>query len=454
MKSLMRFFMLFSALALPLAVAAKPTAEAFPAGSPVAERVHFQLAIYYSPAATADPLALFRARLAKIKEAPLLVVKLPEDKSQAYVLAQLEKNVQTNYRPPDLQSLQYFGRGLSRKQAEDLQGSKQALVLDFVHPKKRILDVLRTASQLIEDLARESNGLIWDEETREVFTPDEWHARRVETLRGEFPDVSRQTVIHAYKNDDFVRAITLGMAKFGLPDVAVEGFSWSSNKSIGTLINLFSQAMAEGAVITKAGEFDLVLKSIRNTSVRESQLQALKPNAAAVAYLGLRKAMPDDGDPQNRLVQIVFDRYEGVDAHARRDKMISALFGWEDSIVRIKHNDALLAASQAAKAKLPALKQAFLAGLKPGEFIQVKAPFPTPKGGNEWMWVEVSAWKAGAIEGLLKNEPFDIPTLHAGQMVTVKESEVFDYTRRYPDGKVEGNTTGAIIQKMQEQSGK
>ncbi|HRE17400.1 MAG TPA: DUF2314 domain-containing protein, partial [Rhodocyclaceae bacterium] len=422
MQFLVRKLVLFCLLGMVMHASAKLSAEDFPAGSPVAERVHFQLAIYYSRTPKADPLALFRSKLAKLEGAPLLVAKLPEDKSRAYVLAQLEKNVQGNYRPPDLQSLQYFGRGLSRKQAEDLQGAKQALVLDFVHPKKRILDVLRTASQLIEDLARESNGLIWDEETREVFTPDEWHARRVETLRGEFPDVSKQTVIHAYKNDEFVRAITLGMAKFGLPDVVVEGFSWSSNKSIGTLINLFSQAMAEGAVITKAGEFDLVLKSIRNPSVREAQLQTLKPNAAAVAYLGLRKAVPDEGDPQNRLVQIGFDRYEGVDTHARRDKMISSLFGWEDSIVRIKHNEALLAASQAAKAKLPALKKDFLAGLRPGEFIQVKAPFPTPKGGSEWMWVEVSAWKAGSIEGLLKNEPFDIPTLHAGQMVTVKEN--------------------------------
>lgn len=454
MKMLIRVLVLLCVAAPVVEVAAKPSAELFPVGSPVAERVHFQLAVYYLPTPAKDPLELFRARLAKVKDAPILVAKLPDEKNQAYVLAQLEKSVQTNYRPMSLQSLQYFGRGLSRKQAEELQGAKQALVLDFVHPKKRILDILRSSSQLIEDLARESNGLIWDEETREVFTPDEWHVRRVETLRGEFPDVSRQTVIHAYKNDQFVRAITLGMAKFGLPDVVVEDFPWSSNKSIGTLINLFAQTMAEGAAIKKAGEFDLVLKEIRNQSVRDLQLQTLKPNATAVAYLGLRKATQDDGDPQNRLVQIVFDRYEGVDLHAKRDRLISSLFGWEDSIVRIKHNDALLAASQAAKAKLPMLKQTFLAGLKPGEFIQVKAPFATPKGSNEWMWVEVSTWKAGSIEGLLKNEPFDIPTLHAGQMVTVKESEVFDYLRRFPDGKVEGNTTGAIVQKMQEQPGK
>jgi hypothetical protein len=57
---------------------------------------------------------------------------------------------------------------------------------------------------------------------------------------------------------------------------------------------------------------------------------------------------------------------------------------------------------------------------------------------------------------LLRNEPFDIPELHSGQLVDVDPSEVFDYLRRSPDGREEGNTTSEIIERMQgdlEQSG-
>ncbi|REN17115.1 DUF2314 domain-containing protein, partial [Mycobacterium tuberculosis] len=89
----------------------------------------------------------------------------------------------------------------------------------------------------------------------------------------------------------------------------------------------------------------------------------------------------------------------------------------EDSVTRVKHNDELLAASKAATAQLPKLREAFAKGLQPGEYILVKAPFTTRDGGNEWMWVEVARWNGDAIEGLLKNEPVDVPGLHAGQMV-------------------------------------
>jgi len=46
----------------------------------------------------------------------------------------------------------------------------------------------------------------------------------------------------------------------------------------------------------------------------------------------------------------------------------------------------------------------------------------------------------------LKNEPFNIPALHAGQMVRVSEAKVFDYLHHGADGSVDGNETGKLIQ--------
>jgi len=108
----------------------------------------------------------------------------------------------------------------------------------------------------------------------------------------------------------------------------------------------------------------------------------------------------------------------------------------------------VLAASKTAVAQLPKLREAFNKGLQPGEYILVKASFAR-RGGNEWMWVEVTRWSGDAIDGLLKNEPVDVPGLHAGQMVKVSQAKVFDYIRRYPDGREEGNETGKIIRRMQ-----
>ena len=79
--------------------------------------------------------------------------------------------------------------------------------------------------------------------------------------------------------------------------------------------------------------------------------------------------------------------------------MLSSMFGSEDSPVAVKHDEELLVASRRARAKLPALRAAFDAGLAPDEYIQVKAPFQRPDGKNEWMWVEVTSWKGDSHAG-------------------------------------------------------
>ena len=161
----------------------------------------------------------------------------------------------------------------------------------------------------------------------------------------------------------------------------------------------------------------------------------------------------EEGDPFNRLVEIAFSAEQDGDSHAAQDKLLSSLYGWEDEIAQVRHTKELLAASQRAKEKLPMLKQAFLTGLAPGEYIEVKAPFATPDGGQEWMWVEIIAWREEKITGMLKNEPYNIPSLHGGQSVVVNQQDIFDYLWRHADGRQDGNETGAIIMKMQQVRG-
>jgi uncharacterized protein YegJ (DUF2314 family) len=311
---------------------------------------------------------------------------------------------------------------------------------------------LRAANQLVSRVARETEGLAWDEETREIFTPSAWDQQRLDTWVDESPDISEHTVIHAYNTGDYVRAITLGMIKFGLPDIVVEDISWSRSDQMSYLINLFGQALAEGATIEQDDLFDLDINEIQNSAVREMMLASLKPNSTATALLSLQEGTWEEGDPFNRLIEITFDRYSGPDLHARQEEMLSSLFGWEDSMVDAEHDEELLTASERARAKLPALREAFNKGLKPGEYILLKAPFETPEGGHEWMWVEVISWKGHSIEGLLASEPRYVPDLQAGQIVQVDENDIFDYFRIFPDGTEEGNETGKILEQRSKSS--
>jgi uncharacterized protein YegJ (DUF2314 family) len=418
----------------------------------MSDQIAFEFAIYYLPEPTKDPLAELDVLLRTVFSDFQRVENTTEQPTRPSVFADIKTDVSTSFAPPDLHLLRHSGQGLSREQAEALQESRMALVLDFTYSKENVWNGMRSALRLTDSLARKTGGLIWDEETREAFSPDAWKQQRIDDWSEAVPDLSTHTKIHAYKKDDheYVRGISLGMAKFGLPDVVIDNFSWSQRRNIGSLITLFSQAIAEGATVPRTGEFDLDLKAIRNEKVREPQRAALLSNATGMALLSLRQGTWENGDPMNRLIEITFDRSSGPDLHARQEQLLSRFFGWEDSITPVRHDEELEAASQQARKQLPRLRTALNKGLAPGEFIQFKAPFDTADGGHEWMWVDVIAWDGGRIKGLLKNEPFNIADLHAGQVVEIAETEVFDYIHTSADGTSDGNETGKLISRRSE----
>lgn len=421
-----------------------------PHGRPaMAESMRFEYGVYLLPGShhSPDPMLVVRQALGRYPD--LRVVDEIAESSQGRVVhAYMQNDVPLKYAPPSLKALQYSGEGISREQRLLLQASQRAVIIDFAHPRPQVWAALRDADAVVEEIARRTGGLVWDEETRQVFSPDEWHRRRLGSWKAEIPDVSSQTIIHQYSTGESVRSISLGMAKMGLPDVVVENPVSSSDAHVGDLINVFSQSMAEGAPIPEAdGDFRLVLRDIKNTNVRDEEMKTLKPNAIGTACLTLKPGKWEEGDPKNRLIQLGAEEYRGKDESEKQEAMLDAFFGWEDAVRRITHSPELLAASEQARAKLPELQKAFAAGLHPGEYIQLKAPFQAPNGNREWMWVEVRSWQGNRIKGILENEPVDVPNLHTGQEVEIDQADVFDYIRQSGNNR-EGNETGKIIEKL------
>ena len=410
--------------------------------------IKFDFAVYLLPTSTGDPQKIFRETAAKEYPALKVVPEIQGESQEMRVAGDSQANAGKEYAPPDLQALRHDGVGLTPDQERSLQKSDRAFILHFAQPGGLRWVALRTANQLVETVARRTRGLIWDEETRQVFTPDAWHQRRLASWDDDVPRIASQTLIHSYRNGDFVRAITLGMAKVGLPDVVVTNFTWSSENQVGSLINAFCQILAEGAAISVPGKYELNLTEIKNLESKKNQTGVLKANASGLAYLWLDKGRWEEGDPRNRLIELSAKRYSEPDVHARQEKMLQCLYGSRDGVRSIEHTEELLQASRSARMKLSDFKTAFNKGLAPGEYIEVKAPFRTRAGGNEWMWVEVTKWSGDKIEGLLRNTPEEVPNLYSGQLVRISEQDIFDYIHTNPDGTQEGNTTGEIIKKM------
>lgn len=413
----------------------------------MASSMRFQYAVYLLSKPKNNPSMLLHNML--VSEFPTLktVDELPPDPHEMLVVAELHDDVQKHYTPPSIDALRYLGHGLSSEQAEALQQSNSVFVMTFAHPKASVWTALRNADVIVEEISRQMGGIVWDEETREAFSPDAWHQRRLASWTGAIPKISTQTVIHNYQNGRFVRAITLGMSKTGLPDLVVNDFPWSAEVQVDDLINVLAQLMAERGLTEKSSTFRLNLRSLSSPEMRAAEMKSLKDNALAVAYVSLRVGESEEGDPENRLIELTADKYQGEDAQAKQELLFSCLFGTEDSVANVEHSDELLEESRKEKGKLPQLHKAFSAGLKPGEYIELKAPFLTADGGTEWMWVEVTDWHDYGIEGTLENDPANVPGLRAGQIVEIKEEDVFDYLRRHPDQTDEGNTTAPLLEK-------
>src|SRR5262249_20667937 len=146
------------------------------------------------------------------------------------------------------------------------------------------------------------------------------------------PRISDQMKIDIYANGEFVREVTLGMKKFGLPDVTVQETSETSVSQTGNLIDVFTQTLAEGKRIPKSGKFKLDLHLIRNAAFREEQLKSFKENGTGIACLTLKKGKREEGDADNRLLQLAFDEYPGPDSLAELEAALAGFFGWDDSL--------------------------------------------------------------------------------------------------------------------------
>lgn len=363
----------------------------------------------------------------------------------------LVKPLDPGFVGPDADFLQYKGRGLEAADVEALQGEQTGFWIATIAPTPHQDTVVRQTGALAAELASTCGAYLWDEETREVFDRQAWEDRRVDRV-AEDPglSVTNHMVMHSYQDGELLRVITLGMAKFGLPDLVVEDVPRRLSSSTASLVNLAAQTLLE------RGGLDEPLLALDVATIRHEGLRTMLSSdwaAGATGQLQVRlfNATAEDGDPDNALLGIDFEGVPGESFTERLDGALSSLFGSEDTIQMVDQHDKRLQALQAEALLLigTSVKDRFRAGLPLGAQLMVKGGFDTASGGTEWMWVEVTRWRGRKVIGILANDPHDVPGLRSGARVKLKEQELFDYLFMFDDGTTEGNATGAYIQRLQ-----
>lgn len=402
--------------------------------------IAFEFALYFSPQPKGDPEAIVRTFVSDPKWRLALDA---QDSPSALARVAMKWLPLADYAPPTAESLRYKGMGVPPEAAAALAQAKRVFVVVFTTKPRGTFITNRAASVLFLELAKAVGGLIWDEETRELFSREEWEKRRVETWQDNLPDVRSHVTMHAYANPDLLRIITLGMRKFGLPDLVFPEVPRQHSRSFGNTINALAQRLAEGQR-GERGRFHLRLADIRHRAARESALSNPENKANGAAELALQPAELEKGDSNNMLWRIDFPAEKG-DAVERGLSAMDRLYGSTDSITNVKSADPeMTAARERARAAFFAQEKRFRAGLGVGEALLVKAPF-TAGDQTEYMWVEVVAWGPQHIEGRLSSDPFYVKSLRAGARVKVSLAEVYDYILYKPGGVEEGNETGKVL---------
>ena len=116
---------------------------------------------------------------------------------------------------------------------------------------------------------------------------------------GEHKNVLGQITIHLYRENEFCRAVTLGMDKFCLPDISVKDISCRNQNSFASLINAAVQTLFENQIINEDSSLIIDLLKIKNDDVRNQLTADLKVNAKKITEIKLKKVIPEEGDNIN-----------------------------------------------------------------------------------------------------------------------------------------------------------
>ncbi len=448
-----RSFLLLLLLALPCAALAdKPAAPSpaasaspFPRAQLYAPEILYSVLLLHPKAPKADLVTAARKQLstkykgldsARTKDGPR-----PE--------AVVEPMPSEELWPLDDQLLQVLGRTLSAEERKQLIGARHGTMLAFRVPFALRHEVLKESMRFAHELAAEHGAFLLDMETREYFTASGFKERRVDGWNGALPSVSRHITLHVYQSDKGVRAISLGMAKLGLPDLVVEQVPPGLTDEVGALVNAVAQLLVEGQVPSAEGGLEVALGKVKDAKARQELERWVVEGARKSTRVRAVVAHRDEGDPDNVLMELAF-----LGSGAPEDRLratLDALFGKrKDEVTDAPADDPELeAVARKARARLVELRPRAEKGLQFPEQLLLKAGFRTDDDNTEFMWLEVISWEKGQWRGKLANEPVSVSALRLGSPVQVPEAEVVDYLYISPEGRREGGESSRILMRRQ-----
>ena len=328
-------------------------------------------------------------------------------------------------------TLDTVAKGLTPKERAGLARLPSVVVVRVTGAATPTHLVARTGFALAAAVAERVRGFVHDETVRRIETADAFAAHAITAPLGDSAFREDRILIQSYVQDDgTTRLISLGMRRFGAPDLEVRGAQAGASRSLAAIVNAVAARLAAGA---SEAPLDVSLDDPR-----------AKGKSATVDLV-----VPplQQGDPDNTIVRIV---PAGGAEPAAYDRLVAAFFGAAEQLVDQPDDAELTAARDRARRAFPATLARWKASPEPRPKLLVKLPFPIAgDAGSEWMWVEVKGVSGDAVTGTLANSPAYATDLHAGAAVTGRTRDLYDAMLLLPDGGTVGGETTKILERRQ-----
>jgi uncharacterized protein DUF2314 len=335
---------------------------------------------------------------------------------------------------PPKDSLDTAAPLLSPAEREQVHQKTTAVVVRAQGPALREQIAARTAFAAAAALADALDGFVYDEASRRIDSSRDFVERRVTAALGEAAFAPRQIVVQLYRQEDgTARALTLGMARYGSPDLIARGSRMADGPLLVSVLNAVASQIVDGK---NAAPITLGLEDVARANRQKPAELAKDPAASKAVRLDVVEPERAEGDPDNEIVEIV---PEGGPSRTSWDEVLSSLFAKPREVVAAPIDSELAAR---ARRGLPAAIRRFEHG---DGALYLKGPFPIPPdaradGGpvTEYLWIAVASCDERSCKGSLSNSPAYADNLAAGKTTGMARTDVVDWVIRLRDGGLVG----------------
>ena len=345
---------------------------------------------------------------------------------------------------PSLQALQYFGRGFDQSKANRIMASDYSVSFIGVGPFDKSHKLLRKITQCVGGIAEKYDAFIYDVSDSLTFTPVSFENIRLGEIKKGFLSAS-QFGVRAYRVEKGIRSVSMGLEKFGQPNLVIENFSDHHMAYMDKLFSIVLQHVIESPIPVKPGPMVFDIKNIANPAVRSELGSSVEANGSGKTKLMFKKAASLDGDPLG-LLAVSFENSPGDSLWLEQANLLKHVFGKDRTISNVPDPDRLESAVTLAKLRAKAILEEDHALEKDGMRLLVAIVMAEHE---EVVWVEVAEWKAQQGMGVLLSDPIHTKSFRSGMTYKFDYNSIMDFKLYGTDGLVEQGG----VQELARQSG-